>query len=96
MRTVSAVHVTLKVFPPFTSKPHTVERRYALPEDSRLIDVLRAAQSEGLLDLGRVVGEDSEVREGAVILVNGRAVFNADYELHGNDRVVVLPLAPGG
>jgi len=49
-----------------------------------------------LLDLDMIIGEKGEAREGAVILVDGRAVFNAGYELHSNDRVVALPLAPSG
>ena len=90
------MRVTLKIFPPFTGSLHTVERTYTLPgSPPGLIEVLRIAQSEGLLDSDKVIDENGEVREGAVILVNGRAVFSANCKLRSG-RVVVMPLAPGG
>lgn len=90
------MRVTLKVLPPFTGGLQTAEGEYLLPDGARLIDLLKVAEGEGVIKLSTVVGEGGEVRDGVIVLVNGRAVYRLDHTLRDGDRVVVLPLAPGG
>jgi len=87
--------VYLKILPPF-AKNGIVERCYTLPGAPRLIDLLQLAQSEGVISVREVVDEKGEIKEGVVVLVNGRTVYEAEYELSGSCRVVILPLVTGG
>jgi len=90
--------VTLKIFPPFVAvSDRSVEKKYFVSDKAKLIDLLMMARDDNVLLLDRVVSlKDREIKDGVVILVNGRAVFDLDYMLSDGDRVVILPLAPGG
>ena len=92
---MNGVRVLLKILPPF-AKNGIIERYYTLPGTPRIVDVLRLAQNEGILDMSKVVDEKGEVREGVVVLVNGRTVYETECELNGESRVVILPLVTGG
>jgi len=89
--------VTLKVFPPFVLDGNkSIERKYIMADDARLIDLLMMAKDDVLI-LNKVISlESQEIREGVVVLVNGRTVFDINYILSNGDRVAILPLAPGG
>jgi len=90
--------ITLKIFPPFVAvSDRSVEKKYLVPDKARLIDLLIMARDDNILLLDRVVSlKDREIRDGVVILVNGRSVFDLDYMLSDGDKVAILPLAPGG
>jgi len=90
--------VILKVFPPFVvGSNRSVEKKYSIADEAKLIDLLMMARDDNILLLDKVVSlEDREIREGVVVLVNGRTVFDMDYMLSNGDRIAILPLAPGG
>jgi len=90
---MSAISVRLKILPPL-AKSGTIERDYSLT-GARLIDVLQLAHEEGLTDMGKIV-DGKEIREGVVVLVNGKTVYEIDYKLDTNSKVVILPLVTGG
>ncbi len=90
---MSIVSVRLKILPPL-AKNGTIEKDYSLT-GARLIDMLQLAHKEGLIDMGKIV-DGKEIREGVVVLVNGKTVYETDHKLDTNSRVVILPLVTGG
>jgi sulfur carrier protein ThiS len=72
-----------------------MERTLHINKDSTIADLLNIASKEGLIDIGDIL-ENNEIKDGVVILVNGRNVYNLAQKLDNNDKVVILPLAPGG
>ncbi|MCS7112331.1 MAG: hypothetical protein N3D82_00785 [Ignisphaera sp.] len=89
------IPITIKVLPPFTSSLTSVEKTLYLRGNPTIMDLLTEASSQGILAVGKVVNGD-EVRDGVVILVNGRTVFDIKSKLSRGDKVVIMPLAPGG
>lgn len=98
-RTVSKVankiKVTLKIFPPFSKNPNSIEEDLYLWENSTLMDLLVEASNQGLINAVEIIYND-EVKDGVVILINGRSSFNLMQKLTNGDRISILPLAPGG
>ncbi len=90
--------VTLKVLPPFVpDSSRSIEKKYVLDDGAKLIDLLMIARDDKVLLLDKVISlDDGGVREGVVILVNGRTVFDMNYIPSNGDRITILPLAPGG
>jgi len=60
-----------------------------------LIDVLQLAHKEGLIDISEILN-GKEIREGVVVLVNGKTVYEAEHKLDADSRIAVLPLVTGG
>lgn len=98
-RTVSKVankiRVTLKIFPPFSKNPNSIEKDLYLSENSTLMDLLVEASNQGLINVVEIIHKN-EVKDGVVILINGRSSFNLIQKLTNGDRIAILPLAPGG
>lgn len=91
----NGVLVTIKILPPFTTGSKSIEKALHLGKDPSIIDLLVEASSQGILNIEKVV-DGCEVRDGVVILVNGRTVFNLRHRLNNGDRVAIMPLVPGG
>jgi molybdopterin converting factor small subunit len=89
------ISITIKIFPPFSRSSKSMERTLHINKDSTIADLLNIASKEGLIDIGDIL-ENNEIKDGVVILVNGRNVYNLAQKLDNNDKVVILPLAPGG
>ena len=87
--------VKLKVFPPFTNGPQTIEKTLYLEDNAKIENLLALASEQGILKAGSVLKGNS-VKEGVVILVNGRTVFDLKYPLNNGDKVAIMPLVPGG
>lgn len=91
----ASISVTIKVLPPFTMDSRIVEKTLHLRENSSIMDLLAEASNQGILAMDKIINSN-EVVDGVVILVNGRTVFDVRSRLDNGDRVVVMPLAPGG
>ncbi|MCC6015440.1 MAG: MoaD/ThiS family protein [Desulfurococcaceae archaeon] len=89
------ISVTIKIFPPFSKSSKSIERTLYINKDSTIANLLNIASKEGLIDISEIL-ENNEIKDGVVILVNGRNVYNLAQKLDNNDKVVILPLAPGG
>ncbi|MEM1644687.1 MAG: MoaD/ThiS family protein [Ignisphaera sp.] len=92
---VNKIRVTLKIFPPFSKSPNSIEKNIYLGENSTLMDLLVEASSQGLINIDEII-HNNEIKDGVVVMVNGRSSFNLTQKLTNNDRIVILPLAPGG
>jgi sulfur carrier protein ThiS len=91
---MSTISVRLKILPPL-AKNGTIEKSYSLAGVPRLIEVLQLAHKEGLIDISKVV-EGKEIREGVVVLVNGKTVYEIEHKLDTDSRIAILPLVTGG
>ncbi len=89
------ISVRLKVFPPFVHGSHTIERVFNLRSGASVKELIVLAAEHGVLRVDNVL-EEAGVKEGVVILVNGRTVFNLEHTLSNGDKVAIMPLAPGG
>uniref|UniRef100_A0A7C5XNG0 MoaD/ThiS family protein n=2 Tax=Ignisphaera aggregans TaxID=334771 RepID=A0A7C5XNG0_9CREN len=89
------IYVKIKVLPPFTLNLKSVESILHLDKDYSLIELFSKASSQGILKIDNVV-DNGGIRDNVVVLVNGKTIFDLRYRLSDGDRVVVMPLAPGG
>ena len=89
------VLVKLKVFPPFVNDSQTIEKIFSLKSGASIEELIALASEQGVLRVDKILNGNS-IKEGVVILVNGRTVFNLNYTLNDKDKVVIMPLVPGG
>ncbi|MEM0006068.1 MAG: MoaD/ThiS family protein [Ignisphaera sp.] len=92
---VNGIPITIKILPPFTPNSKSIEKTFYFEKNPSIIDLLTTASNNGILKLDSVV-ECNEIRDGVVVLVNGKTVFDVRHRLDKGDRVVVMPLVPGG
>ncbi|MEM1560250.1 MAG: MoaD/ThiS family protein [Ignisphaera sp.] len=92
---VNEIPITIKILPPFSPNSKSIEKTLYFEENPSIIDLLTKASDGGILKLDSVV-EYNEIKDGVVVLVNGRTVFDLKHRLNKGDRVVIMPLAPGG
>jgi molybdopterin converting factor small subunit len=87
--------VKLKILPPFTPNLKTIESMLHLEDGPTLAKLLTKASNQGILEINKLI-EGDELKDNIVILINGKTIFDLKQELNDGDRVVIMPLAPGG
>ncbi len=91
----SMISITIKILPPFTPNSKSIEKVFYFEKSPSIIDLLIEASNNGILKLDSVI-DSGEIKNGVVLLVNGKTVFDVKQKLNKGDRVVVMPLVPGG
>lgn len=89
------VSVKLKAFLPFVNESQTIEKVFSLRSEASIEELIVLASEQGVLRVDRILN-GNDIKEGVVILVNGRTVFNLNYTLNDGDKVVIMPLVSGG
>lgn len=88
--------IKVKILPPLTPDMKSIETTVELSDNAKLIDLLKIISEEKLLNTDIVFDEYGKLRESIVILVDGDMVSDPSQDIKDANKIVIMPLAPGG
>lgn len=88
--------VKVKILPPLTPNMKSVEMIIELNENTKIIELLKIMAKENMLKIDTILNEDGELKDNIVILVDGVITSDLLRDVRDVDKIVIMPLAPGG
>jgi len=93
------LRLKVKLLPPFTYDMNTHELILEVSESTTILDILKNVSSKGVIALDKVLDyseNSATLKENVVILADGNVVDDLSKKVGGIQKIVLMPLAPGG